>query len=322
MAPFDPGTHELVEPNRYVRTRDRVVGPDSDREIQRLNPSTSVKRPRLGPLAALALGLAVMWAVPALAQNTDEPSAELTVRELRQQIAEHRQAGEYEQARQLAQVILERETTREDLPEFRRQDLERDVATLAALANLPPASQAALAEVETLTREIFSALRESRSEDAVRLAEQQLEVRERHIDGVHMDVATTQTYLAMALRSVGRLEEAESISRRVVAEMVELQGRVSAGTATALNNLAGVLRSRGDLLGAEAAYRESLSIRTRVLGGNHVSLAGSYNNLAAVFLQQGNATAAEEMYRSALTLVEAVRGETHDDTAKALENLS
>ncbi len=265
----------------------------------------------------------LLCASTAWAQDSPAPTAAPpTARELRQLIAEHRRAGEFGRALEVARTTLERELDDEDLPLFRRLDLERDVATLEVLAGLAPPAQAALANVETLTRDIFSALRESRADDAVRLATQQLEVREKHIPGVHMDVATSQTYLAMALRRVGRLEEAETLSRTVVSAMVELQGRESAGTATALNNLAGVLRSRGDLLGAEAAFRESLAIRTQVLGPNHVSLAGSYNNLAAVFLQQGDATAAEDMYQSALSLVEAVRGENHDDTAKALENLS
>jgi CHAT domain-containing protein/tetratricopeptide (TPR) repeat protein len=147
-------------------------------------------------------------------------------------------------------------------------------------------------------------------------------VRRRHGAGKSLAAATSLTYLQLAERNLGELENAEQHAREALALMIELFGAEHANSATALNNLAGVLRERGDLVSAEALYRESLLLRSRRLGENHVDLAGSYNNLAALLRSQGSWREAEELYRRSLDIAIEGLGPEHQNVGTAHRNLA
>ncbi|MHC5113003.1 MAG: serine/threonine-protein kinase [Planctomycetota bacterium] len=122
--------------------------------------------------------------------------------------------------------------------------------------------------------------------------------------GVHTDVATAANNLAVALRALGRLEEAEDLHREALA--LRQAGTDGPLVAESLNNLAGVVMSRGAYADAAELLAEALELRRENLGPDHPLVAQTINNLAVVLRRAGDLDAAEPHYREAIARLREV----------------
>lgn len=134
-------------------------------------------------------------------------------------------------------------------------------------------------------------------------------------------VTSTWQTLATLRRSQGRLDEAETLLRRVLGLRREVYGERHAQVSIALNNLAGVLDEEGDLAGAIELMQESLDIAREALGPGHPDVAKLTSNFGAMLSKHGDLEAAEPYMREALATQQRVLGDRHPDVAWRLHNL-
>ena len=123
---------------------------------------------------------------------------------------------------------------------------------------------------------------------------------------------------AVALKALGRFDEADALYGRVLA--VRRRGGDPLELATLLNNI-GANRLMMDRAGeAEAALREALALREAGLGGTHPLAAQTLSLLADALASQGRLDAAVMMQRRALDALPA--GSHPLDRAAALTGLA
>jgi len=139
-----------------------------------------------------------------------------------------------------------------------------------------------------------------------------------------MDTATakTMTTLALALRAVGKFEEAEQLARQAVDIHVRSGTIGTRDHAESLHNLGFVLRSRGSNQEAEATYRDALAMRRRIYDPSHPELLLTMSNLAVLIDASGDFTEAESLYREVLARRRERLGAEHPQTLISLNNLA
>jgi CHAT domain-containing protein/Flp pilus assembly protein TadD len=179
-----------------------------------------------------------------------------------------------------------------------------------------------LEEAKQLNQQVIQLYQQGKYNEAIPIAEQVLEIRERLLGENHPDVATSLNNLAGLYGDQGRYDEAEPLYERSLAIYEEALGENHPHVATALNNLAGLYDSQGRYDEAEPLYERSLAIREKALGENHPSVATSLNNLALLYSNQGRYNEAEPLHQRSLAIREKVLGENHPDVAQSLNNLA
>jgi CHAT domain-containing protein/Tfp pilus assembly protein PilF len=183
-------------------------------------------------------------------------------------------------------------------------------------------TRSALDEAQRLNDRILGAFQAGRYEEAIPLARQALELREKALGPDHPDVAQALNNLAALLHEKGDYEGAEPLCRRALAIREKALGPDHPDVALSLNNLAGVLREKGDYGGAELLDRRALAIREKVLGPYHPDVAQSLDNLGELLQEKGDYEGAEPLCRRALAIRETVLGPDHPDVALSLNNLA
>ncbi|MGB3189226.1 MAG: CHAT domain-containing tetratricopeptide repeat protein, partial [Limnoraphis sp.] len=179
-----------------------------------------------------------------------------------------------------------------------------------------------LEQASGLNQQVEQLHREGKYNEAIPLAEQVLEIRERLLGENHPDVASSMAWLAELYRSQGRYDEAEPLYERSLAIDEKALGENHPLVATSLNNLALLYRSQGRFNEAEPLYQRSLAIGEKALGENHPWVAASLNNLAGLYHSQGRYSEAEPLYQRSLAIGEKALGENHPLVAQSLNNLA
>jgi len=118
----------------------------------------------------------------------------------------------------------------------------------------------------------------------------------------------------------GRLDKAEQVARRGLAEAEKTFGSAHRNTEISLSNLALVLRFRQQYEASETHYRRALALREKLLGKTHPATALLMLNFADVLQAQKKFEEAERMQRALLPVFEKAHGED-PKTATALNNL-
>ena len=157
-------------------------------------------------------------------------------------------------------------------------------------------------------------------EDAVVHFEKALRLQRSLPRGVHTDIAKSANDLAVALRLVGRVAEAESLHEEALALRREQQNGDHPLVAESLNNLAAVYRQKGELVRAESCLRDAAAMRRAVLGERDPLVAQTLNNLAAVAFELGRPDDARRAFEEAIELYRSVPGIGQDRLAVALTN--
>lgn len=127
--------------------------------------------------------------------------------------------------------------------------------------------------------------------------------------------------LAMLYLDSGRLAEAESVARRVLALETARSGANSAETAYALGLIGSTLSRMQRHDEAQRDLREAVRISGAALGREHPQTARLRANLAAAMIAGGRAAAAEPLLRSAEITLRAALGEGHMEVAILRHNL-
>jgi len=103
---------------------------------------------------------------------------------------------------------------------------------------------------------------------------------------VHTDVAAAANNLGVALRNLGRLEDAERLHREAL-DLRRRDGDRTLAVAESLNNLAGIERDRQQFDSAAEYLEQALGIRQEILGDEHPLTLQTMSNLGLTRWSQG-----------------------------------
>jgi eukaryotic-like serine/threonine-protein kinase len=137
----------------------------------------------------------------------------------------------------------------------------------------------------------------------------------------NLNVASSLSDLAYALRQQRKFAEAETDYRQALAIRRELLGDEHPDVAKSLCYLATVLWREGNLGDAETLCRKALAMQRTLLGSTNLDVAETLNSMAIGLAQQGKSAEAERMFREVLETRRKVYGDVHPLVADALKNL-
>jgi eukaryotic-like serine/threonine-protein kinase len=159
-------------------------------------------------------------------------------------------------------------------------------------------------------------------EQARRLWERTVEIRERHLGKQHPSVALGLVHVAWAWLVQGELEPAAKHFRAALEIQRVAFGSEHSEVANSLSGLGLALNGMGETAEAEALLREALRIRRTVQGSEHVEIANNLQDLAIVLRTSGDLAAAESLQREALRMRLALLDPNHPDVATARIHLA
>ncbi|MCC7255716.1 MAG: serine/threonine protein kinase [Dokdonella sp.] len=139
---------------------------------------------------------------------------------------------------------------------------------------------------------------------------------------VQITIATARSSLSTLLREAGQLEEAETLTREVLAWRRASVGERAPTTLTSRHNLALILAARGDNVAADAEARATLALRREVLGEAHSATLTSWQTLANILVAQGRLDEAEAAARTSMLGFERSAGEDNVQTLAAMNSLA
>ena len=108
--------------------------------------------------------------------------------------------------------------------------------------------------------------------------------------------------IASAYRSLGVLDQAESLSQRAYDLQTQIGGANAPSSAGALEILASVIRLRGQYERAEPLFRRLVAIRRKALGNERVELASALSGLGECLYLEAKDQEAEPILREGLAI--------------------
>lgn len=182
--------------------------------------------------------------------------------------------------------------------------------------------EATLAEADRLEQQVIQFLQQGKYGEAVPLAQQVLDIRERILGDRHPAVATGLNNLAELYRLQGNHADAEPLYQEALEIYRQVLGDRHPNVAAILKNLADLNQDQGNYAIAESLYQQAIEISRQTLGDQHPQVATGLNNLANLYQEQGNYVAAESLYQQALEIYQQTLGNQHPDVAAGLNNLA
>ena len=179
-----------------------------------------------------------------------------------------------------------------------------------------------LAEAENLNDRAVQLYQQGKFAEAIPLAEEVLEKRQRLFKGDHPDVARSLHNLATLFEAQGRFEDAEPLHQQALVMFQRLFEEDHPDVAQSLNNLANLHQLQGKLGEAETLYKQALTMRQRFFEEDHPDVASSLNNLATLYETQGRLGEAETLFQEALEMFQRLFEGDHPDVATSLNNLA
>jgi tetratricopeptide (TPR) repeat protein len=199
-----------------------------------------------------------------------------------------------------------------------------------------------------LARSVETAWQAGKLDDALRSAEELLELRQKAQGKDHWQAVDArwqvealraagrqgkeeqQEYAGLpaldregqALEARGRHRDALPLRQKALEIRRKILGEEHPDTATSVDYVAANLDGQSKYREAEEGSRKALEIRRKVLGEEHPSTAQSHNNLADTLRGQGKYVAAEAEFRTALDVFRKVLGEEHSLTGITYNNLA
>jgi tetratricopeptide (TPR) repeat protein len=163
---------------------------------------------------------------------------------------------------------------------------------------------------------------QGQSEEAERLEEEVLAIRESTLGKRHPDTIRAMANLAATWRQQGRYGDAHNYEVEVLDLRKSVLGEHHPETINAMANLASSARQQGRTTEAEKLEIEVLDLRKGVLGDKHPDTINAMSNLAETWRQQGRYDEVEKLEVEVLEVRKAVLGEEHPDTIMAMGNLA
>ena len=142
------------------------------------------------------------------------------------------------------------------------------------------------------------------------------------LGGDHEHTLAAATYLAWALRVMGRYAEARDLDQDTLARMRRDLGEDHPDTLAFASNLAVDLRKLGEIQAARDLTEDILARMRRVLGEDHPDTLTSASNLAIDLHELGDLQAARALDSDTLERRRRVLGEDHPDTLTSASNLA
>ena len=210
--------------------------------------------------------------------------------QLSRRINELIQAGKYQKAQHLAELLLSRQEKR-----------------------LGPESPQVAANLQRLAN-INMGLHNWMQ--AITLYQRALQIREKVFGRQDHRTAATMAHLGWAYTSIGAFKKALPLLERALAIREKVLGPDHPGTAESLALLANLKRETGSQAQALSLAQKALQIREKNLGPNHPKTADSLDLCARIYQQQGNLNKALPLAERALKIKEQALGPNHPETAK------
>jgi CHAT domain-containing protein len=139
-----------------------------------------------------------------------------------------------------------------------------------------------------------------RFEEATRLHERALEIRQKYFGGRHPDVASSLNNLARIKLDTRKFAEAIELYRRILALRMDALGQAHPHTAQSLNNLGMALLATGTYVEAQPLLEQALAVRRRLYPHGHPDLSETLVNLAVcTFASVGAQTALDMLAEAA-----------------------
>ena len=161
-----------------------------------------------------------------------------------------------------------------------------------------------------------------RYDDAIRIFEETLEVRERVHGPEHPDTLTTRSNRALAYRDAGRTDDAIPMHEEILEVKERVLGPEHRDTLISRNNLAVAYGAAGRTNDALRIFEETLEVTERVLGPEHPDTLGSRNNLAEAYGAAGRTDDALRIFEETLEVMDRVLGPEHPVTLISRNNLA
>ncbi len=161
-----------------------------------------------------------------------------------------------------------------------------------------------------------------RPDEAMPLAERELEIREKEEGIEHPNVASVLGSLALIHQTKGNYERAELLFQRALNIFEKTMGKEHPKVASTLSNLAILYRNKGELAKVEPLFQRALAIGENVLGPEHPNVADYLNNLASLSYEKGHYAGAELLHQRALEIREKSLGSEHPAVAASFGGLA
>ena len=181
---------------------------------------------------------------------------------------------------------------------------------------------AAIQRVSALNDQIQQLYDQRLFQQALPLAQEVLDIRERALGPTHLDVAEALDQLAALHTAIDAQAKAESLYQRALAIRTRLLGATNPKTARSLYILAELYRRGGDYAKAEQMHKRALAIREKVLGPEHLDTDASLSRLGLVYLATADYAKAESLLQRSLAIRKATLGSEHVSTGRAMESLA
>jgi CHAT domain-containing protein/tetratricopeptide (TPR) repeat protein len=231
-------------------------------------------------------------------------------------------AGKYEEAQGPVREILALVADKLGKDHYATGDWRREIEGLKALAALPEAGRAEYRKTYVLSDELGKLWRKARYEDALRPAEQILDIRRRLLGPESVYVAFAANEYAQCLHRAARYADAEKQFREALRIVRNAVGEDHPNMATLYGNLAVSLEKLDKYDEARRLHETDLKITRRLRGEKHPATAVAYHNLAAHLDREVRFREAEPLYRKAADILRAAEGEDGNRLATTCNNLA
>ncbi|MFN7929797.1 MAG: tetratricopeptide repeat protein [Blastocatellia bacterium] len=192
---------------------------------------------------------------------------------------------------------------------------------LAALRNAN-AQDRALVEARKLANEALRLEMQSKLDEALKLAERVVALREKVLGAEHPEVGAALNFLAGVYFDKGDFRRAEPLYLRALAVREKAFGKEHLDVAESVNDLAVTYLNLGEYDRAQPLYQRALNIYLKLLSPDDVQIPLAMNNLAGLYQHKGDYAQAESLYRRSLTMQEKKFGAEHLDVAESLGHLA
>jgi CHAT domain-containing protein/tetratricopeptide (TPR) repeat protein len=269
---------------------------------------------------------------------TESDHALLEAGKLNSEFLRLTRAGKYDEARPLAERMLE---IHERVLGLKHPVVAADLNNLASIhsikgdyAKAERIAQRALTIRETAlgpehsdiaaTLNLLAIIYKNKGEyaKAEPLYLRALTIRETALGPEHTDIASFLNNIGNFYHEIGNDRKAEPFLQRALTIQEKALGPEHIGIATTLNNLGNIYYALGDSAKAAPLYARSLAIREKLLGPEHPDVATSLSNLANIDGRRDDPIRAEQLYQRALSIREKALGPEHPLVARSLINLS
>jgi CHAT domain-containing protein/tetratricopeptide (TPR) repeat protein len=225
----------------------------------------------------------------------------------------------YDEAQKPVREILDLCTRVLGKDHYKTGDYRREIEGLKKLAALPEAGRLEYMKTYTLWDEIGALYRKQRYADALRPAEQLLDIYRRRLGPDCYYTALAANKYGELLHYAERYAEAEAQFREALRACRADVGEDHPGVGAVTGNLALSVGKQGRYPEARRLHETALKISAQLRGEHHPDTAVACNNLAGCLDGQALYAESETYYRQALAALRPVGG---DRLARAYNNLA